>query len=275
MIRSTDGASLTQSEQALLGLVPAKGGTIGNGEARKRLQWSESDYWSVRDSLVDKALVLRGQGRGGTLRRVTPVAETATVTVTVAADQAGQAATVEQAIQREQELYEPMAAVLRDDWAKDRRAKLLAVENVARQGRRATGGTWSRPDLVTVEVKTYAYVPGKFLEIITFEVKPVDAINVQAVYEALAHRRSATHAYVLIHVPLPAAAGVQESIADVRTVARSHGIGLITAGRPADYATWEELEEAERHEPNPDRLDQFVSTQLSDHTKERIALALR
>lgn len=35
----------------------------------------------------------------------------------------------------------------------------------------------------------------------TFEVKPSDAIDVTAVYEVLAHLRSATHAYVIFHVP--------------------------------------------------------------------------
>lgn len=166
-----------------------------------------------------------------------------------------------------------MTDVLRNDWAKDRRANFLSVENTARQGRQPTGGTWSRPDLVTVGIKTYAYVPGKFLELTTFEVKPADVVNVQAVYEALAHRRSAIHSYVLLHVPSTSAASLRETIDDVRGVARSHGIGLIVAGNAADYTTWEELEEAVRVEPDPDRLDTFVATQLSDLTKRARSLA--
>lgn len=158
-----------------------------------------------------------------------------------------------------------MSDVLRNDWAKDRRANFLSVENTAHQGRRTTGGTWSRPDLVTVEIKTYVHVPGKFLELTTFEVKPADVVNVQPVYEALAHRRSATHSYVL-HVPSTSAASLRETIDDVRGVARSRGIRLIAAGNAADYTTSEELKEAVGAEPDPDRLDTFLATQLSDLT---------
>jgi len=50
-------------------------------------------------------------------------------------------------------------------------------------------------------VRTYRYLPGKYMEVVTFEVKPFDAIDVKAVYEALAHLRSSTHAYVILHVP--------------------------------------------------------------------------
>jgi hypothetical protein len=58
-------------------------------------------------------------------------------------------------------------------------------------------GIWSRPDTTTVEIRTFEYVSGKHLDVNTFEIKSPDAVNVQAVYEALAHRRAATRSYVL------------------------------------------------------------------------------
>jgi hypothetical protein len=40
---------------------------------------------------------------------------------------------------------------------------------------------WSRPDIVSIEVRTFEFVPGKHLEIVTFEVKLANAVNVQAI----------------------------------------------------------------------------------------------
>jgi hypothetical protein len=151
----------------------------------------------------------------------------------------------------------------------------LAVEIIARQGRRSTGGTWSRPDLVSVEIRNFLYIPTKILEVTTFEVKPADAIDVQAVYEALAHRRASTHAFVVLHVPADQTAALDEAIQNVSAAARSHGVGVIAVADPGDYSTWEELERAERVEPDPERLNQFIETQLPDRVKNKIARDLR
>jgi len=55
---------------------------------------------------------------------------------------------------------------------------------------------------------------------------------VTAVYEALAHLRSATHAYVIFHVPDEDAEPVKQTIEEARRVGRAHGVGLITMGDP-------------------------------------------
>jgi len=269
---------LTPAEVSLFKVVPADGSTIGNQRAQQTLMWKDEKYWRTRDLLVDKNLLVRGRGRGGTLRRVFKIPATEVVAVTVPVEIAStpdQVAYVEAVIRREEELYPALVEVIRGDWSKDHRANPIAVEIVARQGRRSTGGTWSRPDIVTVEIKNLLYIPTKILEVTTFEVKPADAIDVQAVYEALAHRRASTHAYVVLHVPATQAVALEESIQSVRTVARSHGVGVITITDPGDYSTWEELEEATRFEPDPERLNSFIETQLPERVKKKIAEALR
>lgn len=259
--------------------LPADGTTVGNLTLQRRLGWNPDRYFSARDALVDLGLVARGRGRGGVVRRIlsdTAVEErTVAVVVEAGSDPATTVATVEAAIKNELALYDPMRYVLATSWAKDHRREPLAVEITALQGRRATGGVWSRPDLVSVEVRTFAYVPGKYLEIATFEVKAANAINVQAVYEALAHRRAATHSYVLLHAPTEQAGQLEDAIADVAEAARAHGIGVITVADPQDYDTWEDREEARRVEPDPERLNTFVATQLSDNTRDLISRRLR
>ena len=77
----------------------------------------------------------------------------------------------------------------------------FVLEITAKQGRRDTGGTWSRLDIVIVSVVTLPFVLGKHLDVTTFEIKPHTQLDVTSVYEALAHLRAATRAYVFLHVP--------------------------------------------------------------------------
>jgi len=276
---TVDPARLHGDQQTLFAALPADGTTISNPTLQGRLGWDSDRYFRSRDALVDMGLVVRGRGRGGVVRRVltdSAVEErTVAVVVDAGADPASTAAAVEAVVKNELVLYEPMRRVIATDWAKDHRRDPLAVEITALQGRRATGGMWSRPDIVSVEVRTFAYVPGKYLEVATFEVKAANAINVQAVYEALAHRRAATHSYVLLHVPADQSEQVEDAVADVAEAARTHGIGVVTAADPDDYDTWEEREEARRVEPDPERLNAFVATQLSENTCDLISRRLR
>jgi hypothetical protein len=61
----------------------------------------------------------------------------------------------------EAELYEPMRRVIETSWAKDHKTDPIAVVVTAAQGRRQTGGRWTKPDIVSVAVKTFHYLPGK------------------------------------------------------------------------------------------------------------------
>lgn len=267
---------LRGDNQTLFDQLPEDGRTLSNIALQRKLGWSTNRYFAVRDALVDAGMVTRGRGRGGTVRRTAPDSPVDRRTVSVVIeDGADPSATVEATIKNELALYEPMRSVIAGDWAKDHRTDPLAVEITALQGRRSTGGTWSRPDITSVEVRTFAYVPGKHLEVVTFEVKAANAITVQAVYEALAHRRAATRSYVLLHVPTAEAEVLQVGVSDVALVARSHGVGVVTVGDPNNYETWEEIEEPRRVEPDPERLDAFIATQLSDKTRNLVSKRLR
>ena len=107
----------------------------------------------------------------------------------------------------------------------------------------------------------------------TFEIKPAETWDVTAVYEAFAHLRSATHAYVVLHAPGSQTQDLEKekSIDELCRVARGHGIGVIVAGDPSDYETWEEHEDAVRHEPDPQLLDDFIAAQLSPDVKEKVS----
>jgi hypothetical protein len=262
-------SDLSDAEK-LLAAVPIDR-SIGNQSLMRSLGWADDRYWQVRDKLIAEGRLERWRGRGGSVRRVV-VARADEEPLVTPAEVAVEVAT---SYERELELYEPLLKTLQTDWVKDRGSAPIAIEITAQQGRRQTGGRWSRPDIVAVEVKTYLYVPGKHLNVTTFEVKPSDAIDVSAVYEALAHLRSATHSYVVLHVPEDRTDELEPAVDEVCRVARSHGVGVLTVGDPTRYATWEEREEAVRSEPDPERLDQFIGKQLSSLTATEVSRALR
>jgi len=55
--------------QKFLDLVPADGSTIGNGALRDELGWNPDRYDRIKEALVADGTLLKGQGRGGTVRR--------------------------------------------------------------------------------------------------------------------------------------------------------------------------------------------------------------
>ena len=143
------------------------------------------------------------------------------------------------------------------------------MEITAQQGSKPTG-KWARPDITVASSRTFPYVPGRHFDVITFEVKPQDQVNVTAVYEALAHLRAATRSYVLLHVPHSAKSLLELVIAETCNEAKQHGIGVIIAEKPDDYGTWDEQVEAVRREPDPARLNDFLAQQVSLDFREQV-----
>ena len=145
----------------------------------------------------------------------------------------------------------------------------VIVEITARGGRRADG-KWSRPDVTLASYKTCPWVPGKHFDLITFEIKPAEGLDVTVIYEALAHRRAATRAYALLHIPHDRVEATEEIVKEICEEAKRHGVGVVVAGTPNEYETWEEVVEATRNEPDPQRLNDFLAKQVSQEFREQI-----
>jgi hypothetical protein len=261
---------IAELEEALLARVRGAGGSCGNKSLREALGWPEELYWEVRARVLDGGRLVTGRGHGGSVRLVDP--ETG-----AAADPGGGGHPAPRgAATPEADLYEPMRKVLADEWVRDkRRFRNCLVEVTASQGRRNTGGKWSRPDMTVVGLTTFTFIPGQHLDVLTFEVKPSNALDTTAVYEALSHRRAATHSYVVLHVPGQPTNDQQAQLDMIADEARRHGIGMIVAGDAAKYETWDERVEAVRAEPDPAGMNEFISTQLSEGSQQEIIRWLR
>ncbi len=60
--------TLMEDRKSFLAVV-RKQDSFGNGALRAALGWSEDRYWKVHHSLVEDGRIVRGRGRGGSVRR--------------------------------------------------------------------------------------------------------------------------------------------------------------------------------------------------------------
>jgi len=255
--------SLGEDESTLLRLIPEDGSTVGNKYLRTQLQWEAAHYFDVRDRLVERKVLSIGRGRGGSVYRVKP---------TSTAKPAGESTEpVARQYRREADLYAPVAEALRDGWSKTLRHHNYLVQVTGKQGSKATGGMWTRPDVTVVAVDTYAYVPGRFLEVITYEVKAAGAWSVAGVFEAASHSRFATQTYLLIHAPKGTESLPEEDFERLQKECARFQIGLGLFRDPASYDTYDFLVDPERRQPDPADMDRFISQQLSDANKRQLA----
>lgn len=176
-------------EEALLGIVPEEGASIENKAIREKLNWDEDTCIAVRARLIEGGKLVLGRGRGGSVRRV--LEQVNTLPFPDRSTSTSSSGVSGSAFDGELALYLPMIEVLRTRWAKEQPFDKILVEGPSQGGRRRDG-IWARPDITLLAMTTYTYVPGRHFEVTTFEVKHYKGLNVTAVYEALAHRRSAT-----------------------------------------------------------------------------------
>ena len=69
-------------QAALLAKVPTDGTAIGNQRLREALGWAEARYEAAREALIAAGTLGKGQGRGGSLRRITAAGPTTTTATT-------------------------------------------------------------------------------------------------------------------------------------------------------------------------------------------------
>ena len=113
---------VSEKQERLIAKIKEKGGHAGNVTLQRELGWPEDSYWPIRDRLVDAGLLELGRGRGGSVSLVIQAApvqsdasEPAIAPLPVTSSQR----------RSEAELYDPLAEVLKRQWAKDLRFRSL------------------------------------------------------------------------------------------------------------------------------------------------------
>ena len=246
-------------EERFLKILDELGGSRGNYALMNELGWDADKYWKIRDQLVDSGQITVGKGRGGSVQKVksgksqSKKKEAIPVPTTI----------------REEDLYPDIERVLVNDWSRHERLTGHVIETTAKQGSRRTGGTWTRPDMVAVSKKRFAYVPVELFDVWTFEIKQLNGIDITGIFEAAAHAKRATRSYAIFEIPEDAE-DIGELLGRCDEEAVRLKVGFITFTKASDFSTWDIRIPAPRLETDPEMLEDFIAEQLSEKAKERI-----
>lgn len=259
-LRNLNAKGIKRLEDLLQKALIQLGGSAGNSALRAIVsdQITEKRYWAIRERLIDKGLLETGKGRGGSIRIVPDQA-------TYITDSLVNKKNPSEEYQKEIELYEPILTQLKTGawhWAENLRYSAVHVEITGAKGNKNTGGKWSQPDLAAFCLSEPIYLPGKFFDIITFEVKVQDAVDVTTVYEALAHRRAATRSYVWVLVSKEET--WKEKLELILPEAEKFGVGVISGLNPNDSNTWTEEAVAKMVPTDPMVLNAFITSQFKE-----------
>ncbi len=241
------------------------GGSSGNGSLRQALGWDEEFYWKVQGRLIGEGRLAAGRGRGGSVR----LTETDAIMSGAAAIPASAVVATASPTAKERDLYAPLKGSIEGKWIKRFALDDVLVDETHSRGSKDTGGTFTRPDITAVGIRSYVYLP-KRLEIVTFEIKPSEALSIMGVLEAIAHREAAHRAYVMFatsRVNFETAAEGERII----ELAQKYGVGIVLTEKPDDVESWEIMLDAIRHEPDPARLDRFLADLPGDNMKKQLS----
>ena len=231
---------------------------------------TEAQYWAAyheaEQALVDDCAVERRRGRAGGIYRLD--------------DQKSKGRTPTQQLVEdakfENAAYKPALDMLLNRWKEEAGYKSVFGAITAGQGRRKTGGRWTRPDIVICTVSEWIFSSRPEGEIRTIEVKRFESLDVLAVYEALSHKNQAHYAYLLV-VGFPKQLDDdQQGIFDrVYALANQHGIGIITAIDVRDWETWVFELDAMRSNADHAAIHRFVEDQVPKGVRDGFQAAIR
>jgi hypothetical protein len=255
-----------QASKLLLSLIPKSGKPIGNSRLRKHFldqshkrlheRFGEEVYWKIRNDLIEIGQLERGRGKGGSIRLV------------AAASKRRRRVTY----RRESDLYKSFHQTVQTEWVQEYGIDYFVSEISAHKGRQQTGGKWTRPDVLLVSVGSYTYIPGKSLEVITFEVKPEDAYSVEGVYETASHSAFANKSYLALH--MPEEQEQPDFLERLEKEAVRFGVGLVTFGDPANWDSFDIRVEAQHKIPSPRDVNEFLS-RMKDDPKKKLSELLK
>lgn len=251
----------------ILGMVPSNGSSVGNMALIKKLARKKippDSYWASRNELIQEGKLIKGRGQGGS----------------VSLPEKPQAKRTDpdfrKKYKKERDLYLPFDRTVRDYWIKDNNieAKRCIVQITADQGGKKTGGKWTRPDISIVAVNTFRFVPGKSLDVITFEIKPANDLDIIGVFETASHSRFAAKSYLAVHLPSGKTQDLEPQIEVLTKECERFGIGFMYFEDPDDPGTWETIVEPTRKTPDPAEVDNFLSIQISKRNQDELQYML-
>ena len=172
---------------------------------------------------------------------------------------------------REAELYEPVSVYLNLKFSnriKPTYGTLFPIVAITATSGPHASGTWTRPDLSMVALWKHKYSPHLILDLYGFEVKTTENCNLTAVHETLAQRRFVNYAYLVWHCPKS-----ERETNKFQTIfenCKAYKLGFIVFEIPENPDSYELILDAQRSDPAPDIVDEYIETRFEDHHKKQI-----
>ena len=223
-------------------------------------------YYKAEDDLVEEGRIERCRGCKGGISLVQRDDSQSQV------DPESSDSTAEESSSGERGHYERVLEEIKKHWTEERSVKHVYGAVTAYQGRRDTGGRWSRPDITLCTVSKWIFSPRPEGEVRTIEVKLFDdRLDIIGVYEALAHKSRSHYSYLMI-VNFPEEEldpDQRQGFDKIMVTAKSHGIGIITVPDSDNWSTWEFLVEPTRSDAAPQEINDFLYDQFPKSERDK------
>jgi hypothetical protein len=254
---------LSPDAQRLLELLPETG-RIVNATAMALTGWDYDRMRAAKFELRDAGLVEMRASFGGPFGRTTNEPKATTSNNVLAA--------------AENELYEPFRNWINEEFRPtDFVVGRDLFEVVVSANKRPNGsGKWEIPDLITVSIKKYRFVPELDFKTISFEVKPKgQAFNTYGIFEAISHSKFGSLTYYCFEYPKEDDFYDNTDYQRVEQEAKTHGIGLIQVwfkDEQKKYLDGQIILEAKPKGYDPGTLSNFIERFFPEEVKNRISV---
>ena len=263
-----------QTKERIVEALRSAGGRLTRADliAQLDLESSRDSYRDAEQALVDDKRIERRRGRTGGIYLLPEDDQQRQ------SNHESATATANESLRREQDYYASVLEEIKDHWAEEQGFKAVFGSVTAMQGRRPTGGRWSRPDITLCTVSEWIFSSRPEGEVRTIEVKLFDdKLDIIGVYEALAHKSRSHYSYLMI-VDFPEKelnSDQKQDFDKIKVAAASHGIGIITVPKSDDWSTWEFVLEPTRSDADHQEINQFLLDQFPRSEREKFKKKIR
>ncbi len=176
----------------------------------------------------------------------------------------------------ESELYEPFKNWIKEEFRPTDfiTGRDLFEVIVSANKRPISSGKWGIPDLISISIKKYKYVPDTVFNTISFELKPkASAFDLFGIFEAISHSKFGNKSYYCFEYPKDENFYDNSDYQRIEQEAKTHGIGLIQiwfTDEEKKFIDGEVISEAALKKYDPATLSSFIEKFFPDEIKNRI-----
>jgi hypothetical protein len=176
----------------------------------------------------------------------------------------------------ESQLYEPFKKWAEEEFLPDNFIKGRDIFEVVISANKRPSGSrkWEIPDIISISLKKYKYIPDLEFKTISFEIKPRSAaFDVYGIFEAISHSKFGNLTYYCFEYQNGDELYDNKEYQRIEQESKSHGIGLIQIWFKDHQKTIIEGEiilEAKPMKYDPATLSDFIERFIPDEIKNAI-----